>query len=34
MNKPVLLGADLQRALFAADMIDGLSARPKATPPK
>lgn len=34
MNKPVLLGADLQRALFAADMIEGLSASPKATPPK
>lgn len=34
MNKPVLLGADLQRALFAADMIEGLSATPKATPPK
>ena len=34
MNKPVLLGADLQRALFAADMIEGLSTTPKATPPK
>jgi len=34
MNKSVPLGADLQRALFAADMIEGLSATPKATPPK
>lgn len=34
MNKPVALTADLQRALFAEDLIDGLSAHPKATPPK
>lgn len=34
MNKPVALTADLQRALFAEDMIEGLSATPKATPPK
>jgi len=34
MNKSVPLGADLQRALFAADLIEGLSASPKATPPK
>lgn len=34
MNKPVALTADLQRALFAEDLIEGLSAHPKATPPK
>lgn len=34
MNKSVPLGADLSRALFAGDLIEGLSARPKATPPK
>ncbi|HRD47371.1 MAG TPA: L-histidine N(alpha)-methyltransferase [Caulobacter sp.] len=34
MNKPVALTADLQRALFAEDLIEGLSANPKATPPK
>jgi L-histidine N-alpha-methyltransferase len=34
MNKPVLLGPDLQRALFTADLVDGLSASPRATPPK
>jgi L-histidine N-alpha-methyltransferase len=34
MNKPVPLTADLQRALFAADMIEGLSLTPKTTPPK
>lgn len=34
MNKPVALTAELQRALFAEDLIEGLSAHPKATPPK
>ncbi|ATQ41810.1 L-histidine N(alpha)-methyltransferase [Caulobacter mirabilis] len=34
MNKSVPLGADLSRALFAADLVEGLSAAPKATPPK
>jgi dimethylhistidine N-methyltransferase len=34
MNKSVPLDADLQRALFAADMAEGLSGSPKATPPK
>lgn len=34
MNRAVSLNADLARALFAADMIEGLSATPKETPPK
>jgi len=34
MNRPLSLNADLARALFAADMIEGLSASPKETPPK
>jgi len=34
MNRAVSLTQDLSRALFASDLIDGLSAMPKATPPK
>lgn len=34
MNKPVALIADLQRALFAEDLIAGLSRTPRATPAK
>jgi len=34
MNRAVSLTADLSRALFASDLIEGLSATPKATPPK
>ena len=34
MNRAVSLTADLSRALFASDLIDGLSATPRATPPK
>lgn len=34
MNQLTPLKADLERALFAEDMIAGLSASPKATPPK
>ncbi|MES2035335.1 MAG: L-histidine N(alpha)-methyltransferase [Pseudomonadota bacterium] len=34
MNRAVSLTQDLARALFAADLTQGLSATPKATPPK
>lgn len=34
MNRAVSLKPDLARAVFAADMVEGLSSTPKATPPK